>query len=86
MARDRRVQRVPVASDRRQGERRRGRPTLVEGEHSVSLTVSLPVSLYDRLACLALAKHTELAPLVRRLLEYSTEKSTVVIDVAHPRL
>jgi hypothetical protein len=54
--------------------RRRGRPRIVDGQRSVPLTVNVPESLYDRLVQLAAQRRSDLAPLVRSLLEYSTKK------------
>lgn len=57
---------------------RRGRPSVNPGESSVSLSVTVPVSTYDRLTQMAARQHSDLAPLVREALSrFSTENSTV---------
>lgn len=68
----------PITIERR----RRGRPPLRAGERTVSMTVSIPESLYDRLTQRASAHRIELAPYVRFVLEnddFSNEKSTARI-------
>jgi len=62
------------------GRRRRGRPSLVAGEQSVSVTMSIPQSVYDGLVYQALRAHIGLAGVARHFLiqgiahQFSTDK------------
>lgn len=54
---------------------RGGRPRVSPGERSVSLTITVPESLYDRLTAQAQRNRLELAPYVRRLLGFQLKTS-----------
>ena len=60
----------PIAPPRRG----RGRPPLVVGQRSVSVTVALPPAMYARLTRDAAHARSKLAPYIRAVLEYSTLK------------
>jgi hypothetical protein len=51
--------------DRREGDRRRGRPSVLEGTKSASAATTLPVPIYDRLARLALFRRVTISELLR---------------------
>ena len=55
--------------------RRGGRPRLNPQERSVSLTVTVPESLYDQIATEARRRRLDLAPFVRRLLGFQLKTS-----------
>jgi hypothetical protein len=54
--------------ERRQGERRRGRPPLVNGEHASEITIRLASELHDWLVQRAARKETGVGALARELL------------------
>lgn len=63
--------------DRRRRVRHRGRPPITPGERAVTLSVAIPIAVYDALTQIAHEADSDLAPLVRAVLaDFSTKKST----------
>lgn len=57
--------------------KRRGRPRLVDGEHTIPLSVAIPESSYERLASEAFRSNMELSAYVRLRLHVAPRRNSI---------